>query len=239
MVSKFEEIWSNSDWTREIRLLIEGIKDFSEDSNLLMFLRHSHRDSITNVEEMTSLGLTEKGKEIAELVGRNLPLNRTIRLYHSAIPRCQETAKYIIKGFREIGGKGRLMGSLKHLYQVDGEVEYIVEQIFNNLDEQLINRWAAGHFPPDKFQPLHLYSQETAKLVFDKNKRAPNNNIDIFVTHDLQIMALRFSWFGLEPCDYWVSYLGGFLFSKNQIKTKFLSNGKFLKVKTPYWWSNL
>jgi len=239
MDKSFEEIWSENDWTKEARLLLQGFKEFSDNSNLILFLRHSHRESITNVEEMANLGLTEQGKEVAKILGRNLPKDRTIRLYYSAIPRCKETAKNILKGFKESGGKGKLKGPLKHLYQVDGDVEYIVEQIFSNPDEQLINRWAAGHFPPDKIQPMNIYSHEAAKIVFNLVKDAPSNNIDIFVTHDLQVMALRFSWFGLEPIDYWVSYLGGFLISKTQIKTKLISNGKILKVKTPYWWNNL
>jgi len=239
MDKNFEEIWSESDWTREARLLMQGFEEFADNSNLILFLRHSHRESITNVEEMANLGLTELGRELAKMLGSKLPTNRTLRLYYSSIPRCKETARYILKGFRENGGKGKKKGPLLPLYQVEGDVDYIVEQIFSNPDEQLINRWAAGHFPSDKIQPLNIYSHETAKIVFNKVKEAPSNNIDIFVTHDLQIMALRFSWFGLEAKDYWASYLGGFLISKTPLKTKFISNGTIYEAKTPYWWNNL
>jgi len=239
MVNQFEEEWTKSDWTQEAINLIEGLKDFSDKSNLIMFLRHSHREPILNVEEMTNLGLTELGKGVAKIFGKNLPKNRTIRLYHSAIARCHETAECILEGFQEVGGKGTLMGPLKPLFQVQGDPEYIVQQIFENPDGQLINRWAAGHFPPVKIQPLNIYSHKTAKKVFNIAKKAPNDNMVICVTHDLQIMALRFSWFGLQPCDYWVSYLRGFIISKGQIKTLFHNNGKLHKVKTPFWWTNL
>lgn len=239
MVNNFEEIWSESDWTKEARLLIQGFEEFSDNPNLIMFLRHSHRESITNVEEMANLGLTEQGKEVARILGGKIPTNKTIRLHYSAIPRCKETARNILRGFKDNGGKGKLKGPLLPLYQVEGDVDYIVEQIFSNPDEQLINRWAAGHFPSEKIQPLHIYSHKLAKIVFNMVKEAPSNNIDIFVTHDLQVMALRFSWFGLEPKDYWTSYLGGFLISKTPLETKLISNGKILTVKTPYWWTNL
>ncbi len=239
MLNDSKDLWLNSDWTREARMLINSIEKFPEDSTLIMFLRHSHRESIGDVQEMTNLGLTEEGIEIAKIFGKKLPLNKQIRLYFSAIPRCKDTAEYILEGFSQAGGKGQLKGPLKPLYSVDGDAQFIVKQIFANPEKELINRWAAGHFPPEKFQPLHIYSKKTAKKVFNIAKDAPRNHVDIYVTHDLQIMALRFSWFGLDPGNYWVSYLGGFIFSKNNKGTKILSNGAIIKIKTPHWWMDL
>ena len=37
--------------------------------------------------------------------------------------------------------------------------------------------------------------------------------IDIHVTHDLHLLALRLGWFGIPPNKKWISYLGGFAFS--------------------------
>ena len=239
MVTNYEEIWNGSEWTYEARSLIDGINKMSEEPNLIMFLRHSHRESIANVEEMANLGLTEQGKEVAKIFGCKLPLNKSLRFYYSGITRCKETAECVLEGFLQAGGKGKLIKAFKPLYHVDGDPDYIVDQIFRNPDKELTNRWAAGHFPPDKIQPLADYAQETAKKVFDLNKKAPEHTIDIFLTHDLQIMALLFSWFGKDPGEYWVSYLGGFLMSKNETNTKILNRGKIGKVKVPYWWKDL
>jgi len=204
-----------------------------------MFLRHSHRDSIQNVQEMANLGLTNQGKEIAQIFGKNLPFNKSIRIFHSAIKRCKETAECILEGFLNIGGKGKIIGPFKPLFQVDGDREYIVDQIFNNPDKQLINRWGAAHFPPEKIEPLHIFSKNTAEQIFKMAKEDPTNHIDIYVTHDLQIMAFRYSWFGLDPCDYWVSFIGGFIISKNGNTTRVFNNGKLHEIKPPYWWGNL
>jgi len=236
MAMDFGKIWLESGWTKEARLIIEGIKKFPAATNLIMFLRHSHREAILNVEHMANLGLTEQGKQIARIFGSKLPLDKSIRIYYSTVTRCKETAESIIDGFEDAGGKGKLIGPFKPLFFIEGEGEYIVKQIFDNPDKELINRWAAGHFPEEKIQPLHKYSQETAKKIFNMNKEAPNNSIDIYLTHDLQIMALRFSWFGLDPCTYWVSYLGGFVLLKNEHNTKLLNNGKIQEVKAPHWW---
>ena len=239
MLEEYEEIWATSQWTQEARSLIDEISKISEEPNLFMFLRHSHRESIGNVTEMANLGLTEQGKEIAKIFGSKLPLNKTIHFYYSTIARCKETAECILEGFKQSGGKGKLIRPLKPLYSVDGEPEYIIDQIFRNPDKELINRWAAGHFPSEKIQPLSIFSQYTAKKVFNILNKASPNDLSIFLTHDLQIMALRYSWFSLEPCDYWVSYLGGFIISNNKNKTKLVNKGKIRKVKVPYWWKDL
>jgi hypothetical protein len=239
MVENFGEIWSKGDWTREARLLIEGIQKLSDVPNLIMFLRHSHRDHISNVEQMANLGLTKQGKEIAILFGKGLPKDKTIHLFYSVVARCKETAESILNGFKQAGGEGKLIGPLEALFHVDGERNYIIEQIFLNPEKELINRWAAGHFSSEKIQPLNIYAQKTAKTVFKLAREAPPNNIDIHVTHDLQVMALRFSWFGIDPCNYWVSYLGGFIIPLNNSRIKFCEKGRIIECKPPHWWKEL
>ena len=39
-----EKIWKESDWTEQARQLIEGLKQFPDDSKIILVLRHSHRD---------------------------------------------------------------------------------------------------------------------------------------------------------------------------------------------------
>ena len=106
MFKDFENLWSNSDWTQEARSLIEGINKVANESKLIMFLRHSHRESIGNLEEMANLGLTEEGKEVAKIFGSKLPAKKTLDLYYSAIARCKETAECILEGYKQLGGKG-------------------------------------------------------------------------------------------------------------------------------------
>ncbi|KKM16189.1 hypothetical protein LCGC14_1688390, partial [marine sediment metagenome] len=60
--------------------------------------------------------------------------------------------------------------------------------------------------------------------------------LNIFVTHDLNLMALRFGWFGLPP-ERWVKFLGGFAFAFHEDRILLLDYyGELKKVEIPYWW---
>ena len=160
MNEEHEKIWKNKKWSREARQLIEGLQKLPKGARVILLLRHSHREQIVNEAQMSKLGLTKQGKEIARLFGKNLPKDRSIQLYHSIAVRCEETAKCILEGFKEIGGQGVLKGPFEELYYIDGNKDYIVDQIFNNSEQNLINRWAAGHFNPEEFEPLIPYSKK-------------------------------------------------------------------------------
>ena len=105
-----QDIWNNAVWTEEPRNIIKNIKNPSFDSKAILMLRHSQRyePKLTDVNQI--MELTSQGRSIARLFGTKLPKNRKIRLFHSPVNRCKETAEQIHAGFREIGGEGIFKG---------------------------------------------------------------------------------------------------------------------------------
>ena len=231
-----EKIWNESEWPTEARQIINGLTQFQKDSKIILILRHSQRDEPENLEEMHKLRLTPEGHTIAKKFGEELPSDRPIRLFHSVIWRCQETAEDILSGFETIGGKGKMKGVFAPLYDLQTAPKFF-SNVFNNYTgDQFIYRWVAGLYPQDQITSLQQYCQKAAKLIWKEYKKAPDKNIDIHITHDLFIIALKLGWFGIPPRNNWVSFLGGFalVFEKNSMLL--LDSDGIVTTEIPYWW---
>jgi len=98
-----ENIWENPNYTAQARQILSAIQNFPETSKIILVVRHSH----VKPKKLKDLEykLTEIGREIARRFGERLPTDRPIRLFHSRLHRCQETAEKILAGFKNLGGK--------------------------------------------------------------------------------------------------------------------------------------
>ncbi|MFX0076290.1 MAG: histidine phosphatase family protein [Candidatus Hermodarchaeota archaeon] len=228
-------IWQQADWSSEAQGLIEGLKKFPEDSKIILFLRHSQRNEPENFD-VANLNLTPQGREIANLFGKNLPKNKTIRLFHSKADRCRNTAEEILKGFKEVGGDAVLMGDLLPLSHIGIDLNSFLEENKKYNILEIFNRWSAGLYSPETWTPLLTYSQKTARIMWKKIENTPKNTLDIHVTHDLHLLALKFGWFGIPPSKKWINYLGGFAFSFINGEILLYETDKIIKVELPYWW---
>lgn len=234
-----EKIWKEGEWTTEARQLIEGLKKFPENSKVILILRHSHRKEQTSLIGGQKLRLTPQGHAIAQKFGEKLPISRNIEIFYSIIWRCEETATDIHKGFKSIGGTSELKGDLLPLQSVG----FKDKQFFFNLFEKtpffdIFYRWTVDFYNPDYWTPFMEYCQSTAHTILDLVKKSPENGLNIFVTHDMNLMALRFGWFGFRP-EKWVKFLGGFAFSIEDEQTLLLDYGELKQIAFPYWWKEL
>jgi len=66
-------IWENAEWTLQTRNIIKALKEFPENSKIILLLRHSHRNNPTASEKMFELKLTPQGHQIATIFGQKLP----------------------------------------------------------------------------------------------------------------------------------------------------------------------
>jgi len=231
-----DKIWKESDWPTEARQIINGLKLFPEESKIILILRHSQRDEPEDIEKLLTLRLTPEGHAIARKFGEKLPSNRTIRLFHSVVWRCQETAENILSGFENIGGKGKMRGAFTPLFDLETSRDFFPNQLKKYSAYRFFFRWVAGLYPPNIIIPSPKFSQKAAELIRREFKKAPDRSIDIHVTHDFLAIALRFGWFGIPPDKNWVSYLGGFALSFIDDTILLLNSNKLISVEIPYWW---
>ncbi len=76
-----ENTWEKEEWTYEARKLVASLKNFPDSSKIILILRHSLRNELTNTHEMVNLGITPLGYEVAKIFGKNLPKQRPRRKY--------------------------------------------------------------------------------------------------------------------------------------------------------------
>ena len=237
---KIEKIWATSDWTTHARSIIHGLSEFPEDSKLILVLRHSHRNEPEPefLDKVHKLRLTPQGHAVAEKFGENLPKDRPIRIFHSIIWRCEETAANIHKGFSNIGGKSELKGEFTPLYDIGIDNRSFLQQNKIYHFREVLFRWVAGFYLPEEWTPFIQYIQNSALLIWNQLKDAPEKGIDIYVTHDWHLMSFKFGWFGLPPDERWVKFLGGFAFSFEEDHILLLDYGEMKPIECPHWWKN-
>ena len=234
-----EKIWKESEWTNEARQIIDGLKEFPDNSKIILFLRHSHRDEPTTLEGAQKLRLTAQGHAIAKKFGENLPRSRPITIFHSIIWRCEETASNIHEGFKSIGGVSEVKGELKPLQDTGiKDRQFFLNEFTTVPFFDIFYRWVAGFYNPIVWSPFIEYCQSTAHIILDQVKNSPENGLNIFVSHDMNVMALRFGWFGLRP-EQWVKFLGGFAFTIKGEQPLLLDYGELKPVTIPYYWKKI
>jgi len=231
-----EKIWENPNYTDQARQIISAIQNFPEDSKIILVVRHSH----VKPKRLKDFDykITPIGREIARKFGENLPTERPIRLFHSKMNRCQETAEKILAGFENIGGNGELKGEFSPLYDIGMTPEFVLNEVKRYNPFRFFYRWMAGLYPPDKITPLLEYSQNAATLIWNKLNTASERGIDIHISHDLHVLALRLGWFGIPLKDKWISYIGGLalVFNKDNISVFNIDIDKSVSIDFPYWW---
>lgn len=231
-----DSIWNKADWNQEAKNLLKALGKFPKDSKIILVLRHSHRDDSDDPWKMSKLKLTPLGHEIARKFGENLPKERTIRLFYSFLDRCKETAQDILEGFSRALGNGNLMYFINALVDFGMEAEIFFEEVTKYSFIEFFYRWIAGLYSPKIITPFSEYCRNSANEIWKYIENAPENGIDIHISHDLIILSYRLGWFGLHPNNYWPSFLGGFAFAFNNSNILLFDNNQFIKIEYPYWW---
>ncbi|MBY9014180.1 MAG: histidine phosphatase family protein [Candidatus Lokiarchaeota archaeon] len=231
-------IWENASWTVQARNIIKAVKQFPESSKIIVILRHSHRNNPKESEKMHELKLTPQGHQIAKIFGQKLPLSRKIRLFHSVVDRCQETAEDILTGFESVGGKGTLNGALTPLFHAGTAPKFFLNVFKNESPIEFIFRWAVGFYSPDTITPFQSYCQNAAEIIWKRVNDAQESGIDIHITHDIFLIALRYGWFGLPPDQEWIPFLGGVAFVLTENDINLFDKDRFFSIPNPYWWKS-
>lgn len=233
------KIWKNVDWTSEARQIIKGLKNFPDDSKIILILRHSQRNEPEIFDVDADLNLTSQGRKMANFFGAKIPKSKSVRLFYSKSDRCKETAEEIFDGFKKVGGEATLKGSLLPLYHIGISLDFFLEENKKYDILEIFNRWSAGLYSPKSWTPLIAYSQKAAEFIWEKIENAPEKALDIHITHDLHLLALRFGWFGIPPSKTWINYLGGFAFSFIEKKILLYNDNKLTTVEIPFWWKKI
>ena len=163
-----------------------------QDQPLMFLVRHSHRETLQNHDEMVSGGLTELGKRTSFELGKRIPRKGKMHIFTSFVPRCFETAEAIAKGFTQQEGEVIDIDPLPSL--VGPQV--IEREVWKNLHPDgrnvtdFVNTWVDGGFG----ERMEEFGKYQDRLITDTVKRltSVNENImHVHVTHDLAMMSAK------------------------------------------------
>jgi hypothetical protein len=189
-------------------------------SKVSLLIRHSNRYPIPKgVKEHQDVPLTTQGRKLAFQFGKKLPRSYSIRLFHSPIPRCKETAEYLMKGFQNNYGSAKLMGEKDFLYinLIDQrEIVRILERIGHH---NFGYSWLKGKLDQGIIEPPQKVASKIIKSIFTLMKNGIQNSIDIHITHDLNILSVREVISPIQNENFdWPEYLDGIIVTQNEEK---------------------
>ncbi len=215
--------------------LLEWIKQI--DSNeMAVLLRHPPRGEPKDREEgYASIPLTPEGEKMAFELGRELSKDALVRVFHSPIPRCKETARCMIEGIASRGGSAVLMGERDFLgpqfitgpkdmgamIGKIGESGFAREWLNRKLDKRIMD------------DPYNVASNVINGLVTSLQEKNDLCRIDIHVTHDWNILPVRDLLLNVRhEAMGWPDYLDGVVFTRNDSRVTLRWRG----VAKPLHW---
>lgn len=196
--------------------LLTTLLETPRQSHAAAILRHAERFPITDPARPELAELKPSGVEASIDFGRRVTGFGRVRLYHSPVKRCQQTAEGILRGLAERGVKGEIAGPREEL-----GVAYIrntleAGRLGGALGEEFIRHWFNRQVPPDIVRP----PAEVGALHRDFIERMLRENavqercLDLHVTHDWNILALREWLLGVRHEEAgWIDFLDGLVFT--------------------------
>lgn len=168
------------------------MKTVPESQPMMFLVRHSHRETLQNHDEMVSGGLTELGKQMSFELGKRIPRKSKMYIFTSFVPRCFETAEAIGEGFTHRGGEVIDIDPLPSL--VGPQV--IEREVWKNLHPDgrnvtdFVNTWVDGGFGK-RVEPFEEYRSRLMDDTVNRLIQQSGNIVHIHVTHDLAMMSAK------------------------------------------------
>jgi hypothetical protein len=179
-------------------------------------LRHAARHPIADPREPLAAELTSAGRQDAEAFGSRLRGFAHVRLFHSPVKRCQQTAECVAAGAARAGLAVELVGAQPEL-----GVAYILDQIETGRmsgvhGEHFVRLW----FTNQVSERLILRAPDIArrKLTYLRARLAEpadgGRRIDLHISHDWNVLILRELLLGVRHEDAgWAPFLDGVVFT--------------------------
>ncbi len=201
--------------------LIDQLRQESDRADRIgILLRHSRREAPSGGQRYGQLHLTAEGRQTAIEFGRALPAKRRLRLFCSSYMYCKETAIHIFKGILFHHGSPEFKGSLHCLGP-----EFMVDslQLKKNVKRfgapSVARRWLdtqlSSEVMKDPVDSLRRMMNPLLSLL----EEGDGNRIDVFVTHDWNILLVKDLLLGLAHENVgWPDYLDSIVLASHSGK---------------------
>jgi broad specificity phosphatase PhoE len=177
----------------------------------LAVMRHSVRGPVDDLRTAPDVLLTPEGEAAARQWGESLPKRTVVRLGHSPIRRCGQTAEGIAAGAQRRGGRVELEGpdpALGAPYLQD--LERLIEAARRYDPPAFVRAWFDEQLPAGIVQGADRAALELASVARARLAATPEGGLTLLVSHDWNVMLLRERLLGVRHDEAgWLDYLDG------------------------------
>jgi len=227
-------------WGKNAIQLLDTLNnhDLLEDAPTIIMLRHSEREEPEILEEIFKAPLTERGREVAFEFGMNLPKKYEYRFFHSPVERCENTALEIRRGISNSKQSNSFpIQSLESLFMVNCDFEKF-KTYLKKTNRKFMDFWIGQFYSLDAIEPPLAVAKRMGKDIIKILKTQKKNGIDVFVSHDFQVILSQFYFSGDLTTNEWIQYLDGYIIQFLDKTIKFYSKMGNIEVTYPHWWIN-
>ena len=194
---------------------------------MILIVRHSHRETIDNLDQMMEMGLTPLGHRMAVEFGRRLPVGREVEILYSFVPRCQETAEAMAEGIRQ--SKGTVSLIEPSFLLVGPRVDQSVWHEIGGEGGMIMGftrDWVRGKYDKDRIEPFPEFRERLIDGTVGRITGKRENVLHVHVTHDNVMASSRPIFLGESALDgARPQYLGGFGIAVSERDMTFFDNG--------------
>lgn len=192
------------------------IKATSSSSRVAVLIRHGEK--VATGPEMER-PLSSLGVEEAHRLGEGLPNGRQLRIWHSPVPRCRQTAEACLAGYVQAhpDADAQIVGADPRLeswsaLDIDRRArQSLIEEAGGPMG--FLRAWLSDLLPAGVMHRSVDVSHDVAGSILENLRPAPAGALHLHVSHDFTLMALREHVFAPRLEDLtWADYLDGVVF---------------------------
>jgi hypothetical protein len=186
-------------------------------------LRHAARHPITDPREPLAAELTEAGHRDAEAFGASIRGFDRVRLFHSPVKRCQQTAEGVAAGAGRAGLAVELVGTSPEL-----GVAYILDQVETGRlsglhGEHFVRLWFTDQVSEQLIQRAPDIARRKLTYLSARLREpvASGRRLDLHISHDWNVIILRELLLGVRHEEAgWATFLDGVVFTAEEEKLR-------------------
>lgn len=180
------------------------------------FLRHAERFPIVDAADPTLAEITPNGAVAAEAFGARLEGFDCVRIFHSPVKRCRQTAECIARGLASAGRVVEIAGPEDAL-----GVDYILDlkeagRLTVLHSDHFVRLWFTGQVPTTVIRDARQIAARKLGFLTERlqDPCAGGRRLDLHVSHDWNIIVLRELMLSVRHEEAgWLTYLDGVAFA--------------------------
>ena len=198
--------------------LLDTIAGLTTTPAVAVIMRHAARHPIANPSEPTLAEITAEGATAATEFGARLTGFDRVRLFHSPVKRCGQTAACIAQGATRAGLAVEIVGPQEEI-----GVDFILDQVEAGRlsvlhGDAFVRWWVEGKIASSVIRPAGPVAGRQTNFVATRLQEPTDGGrrLDLHVSHDWNIIVLREILLRVRYEEAgWLTFLDGVAFTSD------------------------